>query len=85
MNGMGGAEKKRKWKRKRNWGGQVKEEPVRKGVGRSDRNLLIQNVVWSRAYIGEISRMLEKVFMRLVWPINRGRYVSYCTRAGKPV
>jgi len=66
-------------------GGEVKEEPVSKGVGRSDRNLLIRNVVWSRAYIGEISRMLEKVFMRLVWPINRGRYVSYCTRAGKPV
>jgi len=82
---MGGAEKKGKWKRKRNWGGQVKEEPVRKGVGKSDRNLLIRNVVWSRAYTGEISRMLEQVSMRLVWPIDRGRYVSYFGRAGKPV
>jgi len=44
---MGGAERKQKWKGKINWGEEVNEEPVRKDVGRSDRNLLIWDVYGS--------------------------------------
>jgi len=56
-----------------------------KGVGRSHRNLLVLNVVWSRAKISQISWTFEQVFMHLVWSIDRGQHVSYCGRAGKPM